>query len=108
MGLKVANSAFGTLAASISDTDTTIAMQGGDGDRFPVLGGGDYFYATLIDVSNNLEVVKVTARSTDTLVVERGQDGTTAKPYNANDRIEMRLTASIIDEILSRLEALET
>jgi hypothetical protein len=63
-----------------------------------VLGAGDYFYATLIDTSNNLEIVKVTARATDTMTIVRAQDGTTARAYNVNDRFELRPTAALFNE----------
>lgn len=94
MGIKVANNAFGTLAAGINSSATSITLTTGQGARFPSLGAGDYFYATLIDTSNNLEIVKVTARSTDVLTVVRAQESTTARAYVAGDRIEIRLTAA--------------
>lgn len=99
MAVLVKNNAFSTLAAGISDAATTINLAAGTGSRFPVVGVGDYFYATLIDVSNNLEIVKVTARSSDTLTVVRAQDGTTAREYSTGDRIELRLTAGLIADI---------
>lgn len=99
MGLKVTNNAFGTLNAGINSSATTIVLTAGQGARFPSLGAGDYFYATLIDTSNNLEIVKVTARSTDTMTVVRGQDSTTARAYSTNDRFELRPTAAMLNEI---------
>ena len=93
-----ANNAFGTLASGISDSATSIALTGGDGASFPNPSSGDYFYATLIDTSNNLEIVKCTARSTDALTVVRGAESTTARAYSAGDRIELRLTAAGITE----------
>ena len=98
MGLKVTNNAFGTLNAGINDSATTIVLTAGQGSRFPTLSAGDYFYATLIDTSNNLEIVKVTARSTDTMTVVRGQDNTTARAYSTNDRFELRPTAALFNE----------
>lgn len=98
MGLKVTNNAYGTLNASITSSSTTIVLVAGQGARFPSLSAGDYFYATLIDTSNNLEIVKVTARSTDTLTVVRGQDSTTARAYATNDRFELRPTAALFNE----------
>jgi hypothetical protein len=98
MGLKVTNNAFGTLNASINSSATTIVLVAGQGARFPTLSAGDYFYATLIDTSNNLEIVKVTARSTDTLTVVRAQDSTTARAYATNDRFELRPTAALFNE----------
>lgn len=102
MGLKVANNAYGTLNAGITDSDTTIVLQAGEGARFPSLGAGDYFYATLIDTTNNLEIVKVTARSTDTMTIVRGQDGTTARAFSTNDRFELRPVAALFAEFADK------
>lgn len=98
MGIKVANNAFGTLASSITNSATSITLTTGQGARFPTLSAGDYFYATLIDTSNNLEIVKCTARSTDVLTVTRAQENTTARAYSAGDRIEIRITAATFEE----------
>jgi len=105
MGLKVTNNAFGTLNAGINSSATSIVLTAGQGARFPTLSAGDYFYATLIDTSNNLEIVKVTARSTDTMTVVRGQDNTTARAYSTNDRFELRPTAALFNEIATTAEA---
>lgn len=99
MGIKVTNNAYGTLSAGIAAGDTTITLDGGQGARFPTLGAGDYFYGTLIDTSNNIEVVKVTARSTDSMTVVRGQDNTTARAYAIGDRFELRPTAALFTDI---------
>jgi len=104
MGLKVTNNAFGTLNASINSSATTIVLVAGQGARFPTLSAGDYFYATLIDTSNNLEIVKCTARSTDTLTVVRAQDNTTARAYATNDRFELRPTAVLLTEVITAAE----
>ena len=93
MGIKLTNNAFGTLASGINSSATSITLTSGQGARFPTLAAGDYFYATLIDTSNNLEIVKCTARSTDVLTVTRAQESTTARSYSTGDRIEIRLTA---------------
>jgi hypothetical protein len=55
--------------------------------------------ATLIDSSNNLEIVKCTTRSTDVLTVVRGQESTTARAYATGDRIELRITAGVLDAL---------
>lgn len=98
MGIKFANNAYSTLASGITDVATSISVQAGHGARFPAITGTDYFYCTLIDSSNNLEIVKVTARSTDTLTVTRGAESTTARAYLSGDRIELRVTAAALAE----------
>jgi len=104
MGIKFANSAFATLAAGITNSATSITLTTGQGARFPSLGAGDYFYATLIDASNNLEIVKCTARSTDVLTVVRAQEGTTARAFSTADRIELRVTAAGLVDLISGLD----
>jgi len=93
MGIKLTNNANATLAAGINSSVTSITLTSGQGARFPTLTASDYFYATLIDTSNNLEIVKCTARSTDVLTVVRAQESTTARAYSTGDRIEIRITA---------------
>lgn len=97
MGIKVANNAYASLAGGITAAATVITVNAGQGARFPSLGSGDYFFGTLIDTSNNIEIVKVTARSADSMTVVRGQDGTTARAYAANDRLELRPTAALFN-----------
>ena len=82
---KVSNNAAGQLSADINATQTTIQLKSGEGSEWPVLGASDYTKATLVDNSGNREIVKVTARSTDVLTVERGQEGTTGRAFLMND-----------------------
>jgi hypothetical protein len=98
MAVKFANNAYSTLAASITSSATSVTLTTGEGARFPTLTGADYFYATLIDSLNNLEIVKVTARSTDVLTIVRGSESSTARAYAAGDRLEQRITAAGLAE----------
>jgi|TARA_R100000479_G_scaffold170879_1_gene113889 hypothetical protein len=100
MGVKVTNNAFGTLSAAINTSATTITLDSGQGSRFPTLGSGDYFFGTLVDTSNNLEIVKVTARSSDSLTVVRGQDGTSGTAFAIGDRFELRPVAALFEDII--------
>jgi hypothetical protein len=99
MAVKFTNNASATLAASINTTVTTIVVSTGQGSLFPSLGASDFFYATLVDASNNIEIVKVTARVSDTLTVVRGQDGTAGRSYTAGDRIELRPVAAALNAL---------
>ena len=94
MAIKWTNNASTTLASSISASTTTITVASSGGALFPTLGAGDYFYATLVDSSNNLEIVKVTARVGDVMTVVRGQEGTSAHSYVGGDKFELRPTAA--------------
>lgn len=99
MGVKFANNAFGTLNASIASGDASLTLSSGQGARFPSLSSGNYFYATLIDTSNNLEVVKCTARSSDVLTITRAQESTTARAFAVGDRVELRVTAAGLNDM---------
>jgi hypothetical protein len=100
-----ANNAVSTLSSSVLATDTTFQLAAAG--SFPSPTGGDYFWATLASGSPEAtwEVVKVTARSGNTLTVERGQDGTTAKAWSSGTKIELRLTAAAMN-LLAALDDL--
>lgn len=97
MALKIANNAFATVPAAVTSIQTSLTVTSGQGARFPTLGGSDFFYATLVDVSGNYEIVKVTARTDDAMTIVRAQESTLAIPFPANSRLELRVTAENID-----------
>ena len=104
MGVKFANNAYGTLNASISTSDASLTLASGQGARFPSLGAGDFFYCTLIDTSNNLEVVKCTARASDVLTITRAQESTTARAFTVGARVELRVTAAGLEDNLDNTD----
>lgn len=93
--LKLANNAVARLsvALSASTAATTIVVAPGQGVLFPALSGSQYFPATLTRSDGAHEVVKVTARNTDTFTVLRAQETTVALAFAVNDFFELRLTA---------------
>ena len=99
------NNAWGTLAATITDAATSLTLTAGQGARFPTPTGDDYCLLTLIDLDGGgaefaWEIVKVTARSTDTLTIVRAQDGTTAIGWNSGTRCEMRVTQGTLEGLV--------
>jgi hypothetical protein len=100
MTVKFTNNASGTLASSITTASTTLTLTTGQGSLFPSLASGEYFFATLVDSSNNIEIVKVTARTTDVLTIVRAQDNTIARAFIGGDRLELRPTAAALNAIL--------
>jgi hypothetical protein len=96
-----ANNAETNIAASITAGATTILITPGDGIKFPMPTGGDYFQLTLVKMVGGVavyEVVSVTARAGDSLTVIRGQEGTTATSFSASDIASERLTALILTQ----------
>lgn len=90
-----ANNAQTTLAGSISNVTTTANLQAGAGALFPNPAAGEYFVATIISAANGVdnEIVYVTNRTGDTVTMIRGQEGTSAQNWSANDLFEQRVTA---------------
>lgn len=66
----------------------------------PILVAGEFIVLTLTDsltVPTKTEIIKVTDISTNTLTVERGQEGTTGQAWASGDVIECRATANSFD-----------
>jgi len=99
MAMKFTNNATSTLATGINNSVTSLSVASGQGALFPTLGGSDYFYCTLANLAGTVEIVKVTARSTDTFTIVRGQDNTTAATWLSGDRVELRLVAANLNNI---------
>jgi hypothetical protein len=68
---------------------------------FPILGASDYFYATLVSTDGTREIVKVTARASDAMTIVRSQEGTLAQSFAAGSRIELRITAASITDMIA-------
>ncbi len=99
MGIQLKNNAVGYLATAISASDVGLVLQSGNGANFPSLTSVDYFYATLESSGGTSEIVKVTARSGDSLTIVRAQEGTTANSFAVGSRFELRVTAQSVKDI---------
>lgn len=97
--ISVTNNATSTLAASIDDSTTEIAVNAVDAGLFPNLNGSVWCPLTIYDATGNYEVVKAVKRTGGIFTVIRGQENTIAKSFPAGTRIDLRITAAIIDEL---------
>ncbi len=95
-----ANNATATLQSTITAIATSIPLSPGQGASFPNPSAGNYFYATMYDGVSNVEIVKVTARSTDTLTVVRAQEGTSGFAFPSGSTLELRATAAGLTNFL--------
>ena len=97
------NNAAGTLSAAVASTDTLIYLGSGQGALFPTITGSNYFYitVTMLAAPYNMEIMKVTNVSTNTLTVVRGQDNTVANAsgFSISDPVELRVTAVVLQEL---------
>lgn len=105
MAQKFSNNAQSVLPASLASAATSFSVKSGEGGRFPVLGAGDFFMVTVVDASGTVEIMKCTARSGDTLTVERAQEGTTAADFPAGSLVQHRMTAGGFTDEISRIES---
>ena len=102
MAVKFTNNAKTTLASGINSSVTTATVT--DGSVFPTLAAGEHFYCTFDDGTNN-EIVKVTARSGNTLTIIRGVDNTTARSFASGDAAELRATSALLTDIQENIAA---
>jgi hypothetical protein len=96
MAVLYSNNATTSLSSGITNSATSITV--GSVADFPSLSAGEYYFATLANVTNTkIEIVKVTSASSTTLTVVRGQDGTTAVAFDSGDNFQLRVTAATLD-----------
>lgn len=98
MPVILKNNVDSVLAQAINASETAMVVATGEGTKFPALAAGEYFYATLVSAQGTREIVKVTAKSGDTLGIIRAQEGTTANSFGPGSRVEMRVTAASITD----------
>jgi len=91
----VKNFALATVSTGYNASATSIVLSSGDGAKFPAPSTDGAFnvvwwnftdYADPADDPNK-EIVRVTARSTDTLTVTRAQEGTSASTKNTSAKV---------------------
>ena len=99
MSVLVTNNAVGYLQVGVNSAETSILVKPGQGVRFPspVL-DQDWFYITVENEEGDVEVMKCTKRSGDTLTVQRGQDGTVGHDFKADSLVELRPCAGLFND----------
>jgi hypothetical protein len=101
-GVQVTNNATSLLTAGITASDTYLTITVGDGAKFPNPAAGEWFWVTLESPSGLIEVIKVTTRAGDAFTVVRGQDGTTPAAFAAGDFFDLRPTAALFNDKVTR------
>lgn len=100
---QFSNNASTTLGSALSGVATTCTVAAGTGNKFPTLGAGQYFTGTLWAAGNTTgipnEIVKVTARSGDTMTIIRAQEGTVAQAWNVGDTFANYPTAAYLNSL---------
>lgn len=103
----VANFAKGTVSTGYDASATSIVLSSGDGANFPSSFSYNVVWWNSTDYPDpaddpNVEIVRVSARSTDTLTVTRAQESTSATTKNTAGKtykMILAVTAKIITDI---------
>jgi hypothetical protein len=84
--------ATSTLSANLSDSATTLTVKTGEGNRFPSPTGGKVLLTLTNASGSKVEIVSCTARTGDTLTIDRGVQGTAKQSFSTDDRIILKLS----------------
>lgn len=101
--LVVPNFSRTTLRAAITPASTQLLLASGGGAYFAI-GSGNYVFLTVED-GNSVEVMKFTNTGIivgDTITVERGQDGTTAKSFPAGACVKIAWNVQQIKDLVTQ------
>jgi hypothetical protein len=103
MTVKFTNNANSTLASGINSSVTSMTLA--DASSFPSLSGAnDYCYLTLQESGGTTrEIVKATARSSNTFTIVRGQDNTSAATWSSGVLVELRITSALLQDVIDGL-----
>lgn len=94
----------------------TLVLQTGDGAKFPVLTGSQFYRLTVVQqavaysgtaTSANLTIFKATSRVGDTFSGVTVIEGTTDRNYVSGDVVDVRVTSGTIGDIQTAVNALE-
>ena len=101
MTARLTNKFQTSLTEPIAADSDNIKIIPEDIERLPVLTSGDWCPLNITDPRGWEEIVHVTKIGENgTLTVKRGMEGTTARTFQLNSRVDMRLTAASIESFL--------
>lgn len=89
-----------TLASGLSNSATTMSVATGGGAALVQGSGftnGDQFTVAIDPDTGNEEIVFITARTSDTFTVSRGEAGSTAIAHSAGATVQHVLTSDDLD-----------
>ena len=103
---KVKNFVKVTVSTGYTSSDTSIVLNSGDGAKLPTAPFNLIWYNATdypdVQSDPDKEIVRVTAISTDTLTITRGQEGTTAVDHNVAGKtykMIQSITEKMIEDI---------
>lgn len=99
-------------APSPADSGTTLVVETGDGVLFPdPSSSGEYNVVIYPNgeqpTSTNAEIVRVTARTSDTMTIDREEESTSARTIVEGDIVMLAITAKVIEDLNTVVSDLE-
>lgn len=97
-----ANFAYSLVATAPSPatSGTSLVVTAADGAKFPAAPFNAVVWPTAVQpLTTNAEIVRVTAKSTDTFTITRTREGTSARSIQVGDQIAAAITAKTITDI---------
>ncbi len=94
--LNIKNNAESTLASGISAAATSLSVSAGDGSKFP---------SSNFNITIDGEIMLCTTRTGDVLTVTRAQEGTTAAIHAAATVVGLYVTAGIVSQLQTGVDA---
>lgn len=94
-----------STAPSPASSGTSLVLQSGQGSRFPDPATVGAYNAVVkpsgyVPIPDNAEVIRITAKSSDTLTIQREQEGSSARTIVVGDEVYgMAVTAKMIRDI---------
>jgi hypothetical protein len=94
------NNAATKLRTALTAVATSVEVTISEGDKFPNVGPDEFFMVTVLDpATGDSEIMRVTARASDTFTVQRAQEGTSAKTFPIGALVQARVTAELLEAV---------
>lgn len=92
------NNAKSILATGLLATDVALTLQTGTGSLFPAITASNQYFLVTLENAGTIEICKVTAKSGDVLILERGKEGTSASPFPIGTLVQLRVTKGTLEQ----------
>lgn len=102
MTFRFVNRVTALVTSTVSVSATTATLEAGAGALFPALGVGEVVQASFAALTGEHEIVQVTKVVGDVVTIVRGQEGTAPATFPSGSRLEVRLTAAVLQSFIQR------
>src|SRR5690625_1350955 len=100
MFVNASNNAVAKLSSNINSSQTSLTVD--DASIFP----DAPFLVTVNNNRHNMEIMRVTNVSRNTITVQRGREGTSASSHNAGSNVENNFTAGMYQTLVDEVDKL--